>query len=118
MVLEQYSNPDLPTKVLYEINSGKAFKEIYQGIYNERFGLKIPLKITCTASIESNLAKFFPEYKGIRCISGIEYYVTVNSYGLVSAIFDKGITLALKPNEFEVIEYHTILPNIIITPSN
>lgn len=60
-------------------------------------------------TLESPALKEQSKKKGLLCIQGNEYYVWVNSYGAVSAILPNGEQLGLKPDEFEVIEWHQII---------
>lgn len=74
--------------------------------YPERWQGKVPLKVRTTRTITSDLPMFFPESADLIAVANNEYFVNVNIYGFVSAILPDGRHLGLKPNEFEVIEFH------------
>lgn len=79
-----------------------AMKMLYAQ-YPERYNKRVPLKVRMLQSVTSDI----PLSCTIQgCIDGMEYYVFVNSYGAISAILDNGKQLGLKPNEFEVTEWH------------
>jgi hypothetical protein len=74
--------------------------------YPERWQRKVPLKVKMNYTVVPDLPFLMPTADGTICIGGNEYYVWVNSYGAVSAILPNGERLGLKPDEFEVIEFH------------
>lgn len=76
--------------------------------YPIRFNGQVPLKVKMIHTVTSDLPMIFPDSADMICVAGNEYYVWVNSYGAVSAILDGERKLGLKPNEFEVTEYHPI----------
>lgn len=95
--------------VLSAINKGGALTFIDPVHYPARYQTKIPLKVKMVQTVMSDLPFFLPEAKESDypvAVGGNEYYVSVNSYGAVTAIFDDGRQLGLKPGEFEVIEFH------------
>lgn len=79
------------------IQKGKA-------AYPERFEGKVPLKVKVRRNVYPDLP--FGNKEGTECIEGQEYYVWVNNLGAVAAILPNGEQLGLKPNEFDVTEYH------------
>lgn len=74
----------------------------YPSYFNDKVPLKVRMKITVKPDYPFALCK--PE--GTICEHGKEYYVWVNSYGEVTAILSNGELFGLRPNEFEVIEWH------------
>jgi hypothetical protein len=76
-----------------------------QAKYPVRWEGKVPLKIKCLKTVHPE--PFFLSHKqDTICEAPKEYYVWVNSYGAVSAILKNGEQLGLKPDEFEVTEWH------------
>jgi hypothetical protein len=73
--------------------------------YPVRYKGRVPLKIKCLKTVVSDLW-FFSAHSDIKCDAKKEYYVWVNAYGAVSAILPSGKLLGLKPDEFEVTEWH------------
>lgn len=78
--------------------------------YPKRYNRKVPKKVKMLQTVTTDLPLFILEMKEGEtvpmAIGGNEYYVNVNCHGAVSAIFDDGQMLGLKPAEFEVIEFH------------
>lgn len=74
--------------------------------YPERFGDQVPLKVKMLMTVKPDMPFFTRDSPNIVCKQGEEFYVRVNSYGAVSAIFENGKMLGLKPAEFEVTEWH------------
>lgn len=74
--------------------------------YPERFGDRVPLKVKMLMTVKPDLSFLTKEKPTLICKVGEEFYVRVNSYGAVSAIFEDGKMLGLKPNEFDVTEWH------------
>ncbi len=68
---------------------------------------KVPLKVKMLQLVRPDIP--FLAKKDTVCLYDQEYYVWVNSYGAVSAILPNGELLGLKPDEFEVIEFHQII---------
>lgn len=66
---------------------------------------KVPLKINMLKLVQPDIPELAK--KDTLCFNDQEYYVWVNSYGAVSAILPNGQQLGLKPDEFEVIEWHS-----------
>lgn len=93
--------------VMKEINSGGALKFMDPLCYPARYDKKIPLRVRMTTTVVSEMPFFIQQKTDCPvAIHGNEFYVKVNSYGAVTAIFDDGRMLGLKPGEFEIIEYH------------
>lgn len=66
---------------------------------------KIPLRIRCLKTVHPE--PFFLAAKANTiCEAPKQYYVWVNSYGAVAAILPNGEQLGLKPDEYEVTEWH------------
>lgn len=63
---------------------------------------QVPRKVRLTEFVKSDLP--FPPFFSLD--AGTEAYVVVNSHGAVSAIMPDDQTLGLKPDEFEVLEWH------------
>jgi hypothetical protein len=74
--------------------------------YPKKYGSKVPLKVKLKMTVMPDIPLIFVPEGGTLCIEGNEYYVWVNKHGAVSAILPNGERLGLKPNEFEVTEYH------------
>lgn len=71
--------------------------------YPARFEGKVPLKIRMNKTVNSSFV--FLEKK-LKAFYSQEYYCHVNSFGAVSAILEDGEKLGVKPDEFQVIEWH------------
>jgi hypothetical protein len=90
-------------QIIEKTKTSPALKN--QAKYPVRWNGKVPLKIKCLKTVHPE--PFFMHHKdGTLCESTKEYYVWVNSYGAVSAILKNGEQLGLKPDEFEVTEWH------------
>lgn len=72
----------------------------YPAIFNEQ----VPLKIRMIKTVKSDL----PFKVNATATEKSEYYCWVNSYGTISAILPDGEELGVKPDEFEVIEFHPV----------
>lgn len=79
--------------------------------YPARFNGRVPLKVRLLLTVMPDIPIIIVPDGGTLCIEGNEYYVWVNSYGAVSAILPNGEMLGLKPDEFEVTEWHKINKN-------
>lgn len=79
-------------------------------IYPKRYNGKVPKKVKMLETVTTDLPLAFlmsePNETLPMAVGGNEYYVNVNCNGAVSAIFEDGQMLGLKPAEFEVIEFH------------
>lgn len=73
--------------------------------YPTRYNGKIPLTVKMLKTVNSELP-IVVEPKPIKVEEGQEYPVWVNSHGAVAAVLPSGETLGIKPDEFEVIEWH------------
>jgi hypothetical protein len=80
--------------------------EIGTFAYPARWKGKVPLKVRMLKTVTSDIPMIFPDSADMITIAKNEYYVNVNSYGAVSAILPNGKQLGLKPDEFEVVEFH------------
>ncbi len=113
----------IPELVLVKINKGCALKFRDAEYYPKRYDDKVPLRIRMLETVCSDLPHFMlmmgvhaatleiedndsPILDSPILVVGNEYYCSVNSYGAVTAITDDGRMLGVKPNEFEVIEFH------------
>lgn len=65
---------------------------------------KVPYKVRLLKSVYPDMPFLCKD--DTVCKRQHEYYVWVNSYGAVSAILTNGEQLGLKPDEFEVTEWH------------
>lgn len=74
--------------------------------YPNKWNDRVPLKVKMKETVTSDMVMFFPHDSEMIAIGGNEYYCWVNSYGALSAILPHGERLGLKPDEFEVIEFH------------
>jgi hypothetical protein len=74
--------------------------------YPAHWNGKVPLKVKLKMTVMPDIPLIFVPDGGTLCIEGNEYYVWVNKHGAVSAILPNGEQLGLKPNEFEVSEWH------------
>jgi hypothetical protein len=71
--------------------------------YPANFRGRVPLKVKLAVRVLPDLP-FVPA--GTVAEKDHEYYVWVNSYGAVSAILPNGEKLGLRPEEFDVVEWH------------
>ncbi len=108
LCLKTTNTMSIPLIIQEQIAKGGALKEINLVHYPKRYNLRVPLKVKMKETVMSELLFFLiaSEEDVLAAIGGNEYYVSVNSLGAVSAIFDNGTCLGLKPDEFEVIEFH------------
>lgn len=74
--------------------------------YPEHWNNKVPLKVRMKQTVTGDMPMFFPDSADLITVKGNEYYCWVNRYGALSAILPNGKRLGLKPNEFEVVEFH------------
>jgi hypothetical protein len=72
--------------------------------YPEHWEGKVPLKVKMLIRVHPDMP--FLCKSDTEALEGKEYYVWVNSYGAVSAILPNEERLGLKPDEFEIIEWH------------
>lgn len=77
-----------------------ALKQRLNG-YPKKWNDKVPLKVKLTKHVVSDLP-----FSKLAAYSGQTYNVWVNSHGAVSAIMAGDELLGLKPDEFEVTEWH------------
>lgn len=74
--------------------------------YPASWGDKVPLRVRMKETVTPDLVTLVEPAEGTVCVQGNEYYVWVNSYGAVCAILENGEHLGIKPDEFEVTEWH------------
>ncbi len=68
---------------------------------------KVPKRIKTKCMVTADFPMYlFPENKGLIARQGEEYPCWTNSHGAVSIVFPDGEQLGVKPNEFEIIEWH------------
>lgn len=98
----------IPEPIQQRINAGKALVLLHPKEYPARYNKRIPLRVRMTKTVTSDMPLFLMlnDDSPKIAIGGNEYYVSVNSYGAVTAIFEDGSQLGLKPDEFEVTEFH------------
>lgn len=92
-------------EIVKKANSSPALKMQQKAQYPSRYKGKIPFKIKCLKTVVSDLW-FLSEHSDLLCESKKEYHVWVNANGYTSAILPTGKLVQLKPDEFEVIEWH------------
>lgn len=81
-------------------------------IYPVRYGGRVPSHVRLTKTVTANVMPF-PLSRTQRCralVIGQEVPVLVNRHGAVAGICPDGETLGLKPDEFEVIQFHDGMP--------
>ena len=93
----------IPEIIQHYIDRGEALTRL-DAKYPLRYNRKVPLKVKMLKTTISEMPYFLSDVP--ICVGGNEYYVSVNSYGAVTAIFEDGRQLGLKPDEFEVIQFH------------
>lgn len=74
--------------------------------YPSHWNHKVPLKVRMTQTVTSDMPMLLGPKDCLICVQGNEYYAWVNSYGGLSAILPNGEQLGLKPDEFEITEWH------------
>lgn len=74
--------------------------------YPKNWNTRVPLKVRMKETVMPEMPMVFTPKDGTICIKDNQYYVWVNSYGAISAILENSERLGLKPNEFEIIEWH------------
>lgn len=74
--------------------------------YPASWGDKVPLKVRMKETVTPDSVITFEPTEGSICVQGNEYYVWVNSYGVVCAILENEEYLNLKHDKFEVTEWH------------
>lgn len=92
---------NIPEKIRDAIKKGKALQEMAPS-YPIRFNGKVPLKVLMLQTVKG-LPFLMPNTVAHK---RQQYYVSVNSYGAVSVILIDGSELGVKPDEFEVVEFH------------
>ena len=79
-----------------------------QFAYPPNFRGRVPLKVVLATEVHSDFSLFAPDKIAFK---DQEYFVWVNSYGAVSAILSNGEKLGLRPQEFDVTEWHPCTNN-------
>lgn len=67
------------------------------------FGDKVPKTVRLKCRVRSDFPFLNPV---VVAETGITYPAWTNSYGAVAAVFPDGRTLGLKPDEFEIVDWH------------
>ena len=72
------------------------------------FGDRVPKTIRMTQSVHTDVVPGigFVSNDPLFALDGKTYPAWTNSYGAVAIVFPGGKKLGVKPNEFEVIEWH------------
>ncbi len=96
---------NIPEKIRRMIAIGGAMHSISEH-YPKLYEGKIPLRVKMLETVTSDLPFFMMDDPANIAIGGNEYWVRVNCHGAVSAVFEDGSELGLKPAEFEVVEWH------------
>ncbi len=91
-----------------------TIKSTRKGSFAYPFGNKVPLRVKTTQPVRSDIPTTVGSPNDLSCDAGGEYYVWVNSYGAVSAILENGEQLGLKPEEFDIIEWHSLPERFIV----
>lgn len=91
-----------------------TIKSTRKGSFAYPFGGKVPLRVRMKKTVTSDIPMIAMSKEDFWCIEGIEYYAWVNSYGAVSAILENGDQLGLKPEEFDIIEWHPLPERFIV----
>lgn len=73
---------------------------------------KVPSRVKMTKTVRPDFPCSLTQIG--QALIGIEYPVWVNSHGAVTAILPNGEKLGLKPDEFEIVEFHPQLSGVTI----
>jgi len=92
-------------QIINKSQSSPALTKQVKSQYPAKFKGRIPLRIMITKTIIPENAHLTDDHVGILA-GGEEYYVWVNNYGYVYAIMPNGKQVRLKPDEYDVIEWH------------
>jgi hypothetical protein len=75
-------------------------------LYPRHWNGQVPTRVRMKITVHPDpWAILNPEEARIVCESGKEYEVSCNSHGAVTAIFQNGTSLGLKPHEFEIVAW-------------
>ena len=91
-------------EIVLKANKSPALNIRHLAQYPARYNGRVPLKIKCIKTVITD-AWFMGDDKAV-CEGQKEYHVWVNAYGYTSAILPSGKLIQLKPDEFEVIQWH------------
>lgn len=92
-------------QIINKSESSPALIKQVKAQYPAKFKGRVPLRIRLTKTIIPDLA--YVSNESIDMLGGgEEYYVWVNAYGYIYAILPDGKNLRLKPDEYDVIEWH------------
>jgi hypothetical protein len=72
------------------------------------FGDKVPKTVRLKQTVTTDViaGAFFLSNPPLVAVNSATYPAWTNSYGAVCAVFPDGDMLGLKPDEFEVVEWH------------
>lgn len=76
--------------------------------YPARFMERVPKTIQMRRSVQADepMRSLDPEWRDVIAEHGMLYPAYTNSHGAVSAIMDNGQKLGVKPDEFEITQWH------------
>ena len=77
-------------------------------IYPDRYGDRVPLRVRLTKTVTADVMPYplCLTQEHLAFVVGQEVPVWVNSHGAVAGIDAHGRCLGLRPDEFEVVQYH------------
>lgn len=77
-------------------------------LYPARFGGRVPLRVRLTKTVTADVMPYplCLTQEQLAFLIGQEVPVWVNSHGAVAGIDAHGRCLGLKPDEFEVVQFH------------
>ncbi len=71
------------------------------------FGDKVPKTVRLKQTVTTDFIHGMPISKDVLvAVNNATYPAWTNSYGAVAAVFQDGKHLGLKPDEFEIVEWH------------
>ncbi len=70
------------------------------------FGDKVPKTVCLRRTVTADFIPGLGYLSSHKAGGGCDYPAWTNSYGAVCAVFSDGSKLGLKPDEFEVVEWH------------
>lgn len=75
--------------------------------YPARFMGRVPKTIRMRRTVQADWPlRALPEYQSLIAEHGMSYPAYTNSHGAVCAVLDDGRKLGVKPDEFEITEWH------------
>jgi hypothetical protein len=91
-------------EIISKANKSPALNMQHSAQYPKRYNGRVPLKIKCLKTVLTDA--WFMGHDKVVCEGQKEYHVWVNAYGYTHAILPSGKLIQLKPDEYEVIEWH------------